>query len=68
MKNPFRPIAIALVSVLLVAACGQKGPLFLPGNPSELRPQPPEQGQEQPQDQNEDEDDRDDDEQTEPPG
>ena len=26
---------------LLLAACGQKGPLFLPGNPSEIRPQPP---------------------------
>lgn len=25
----------------LLGACGQKGPLFLPGNPSEIRPVDP---------------------------
>ena len=35
-------IAVACLGLFGIAACGQKGPLFLPGNPSEMRPQPPE--------------------------
>lgn len=30
-----------LVSAALLAACGQKGPLYLPGNPSEVRTEIP---------------------------
>ena len=63
MKNLLRLIAIAFVSVFTVTACGQKGPLFLPGNPSEMRPQPPEEEQGQ----DEDEEDRDDEDQPGPP-
>ena len=35
-------LILACLGLLGIAACGQKGPLFLPGNPSEMRPQPPE--------------------------
>ncbi len=63
MKNLFRLIAIAFVSVFIISACGQKGPLFLPGNPSEMQPQPPEEEQGQ----DEDEEDPDDDDQPGPP-
>jgi predicted small lipoprotein YifL len=30
---------------MLTAACGQKGPLFLPGNPSEIQSDVPRQAQ-----------------------
>lgn len=36
-------IAIALVVMSSLPGCGQKGPLFIPGNPSEIRPEPAEQ-------------------------
>lgn len=55
MNILIRLTAIALISIFIIAACGQKGPLFLPGNPSEIRPEPPEQEQDE-----EDEDDEDD--------
>lgn len=32
----------ALLLILFVAGCGQSGPLFLPGNPSQIRTNPPE--------------------------
>ena len=43
-----------LLSALLFAACGQSGPLYLPGNPSEMKlpSQAPQEGSE---DQDEDE-------------
>ena len=63
MKNLLRLIAIAFVGIITVTACGQKGPLFLPGNPSEMQPQPPEEEQGQ----DEDEEDRDDEDQPGPP-
>jgi predicted small lipoprotein YifL len=28
-----------IISLQLVAACGQKGPLFLPGSPSQMAPE-----------------------------
>lgn len=39
------PLAIlsVLAPVLLLGGCGQKGPLYLPGNPSEIRTEVPEQ-------------------------
>ena len=36
-------IAFACLTLSSVSACGQKGPLFLPGDPSEISPEPPEQ-------------------------
>ena len=36
-------LVIALSFGFSLGACGQKGPLYLPGNPSEIRPQAPEQ-------------------------
>lgn len=41
-RHPAR-LVFAACAALLLAACGQKGPLYLPGDPSEIRteiPQP----------------------------
>jgi len=40
MKKLIQSVASLVVIVLVLAGCGQKGPLFLPGNPSEVRPVP----------------------------
>ncbi len=53
MKKLLLVCLTALLSVITITACGQKGPLFLPGNPSEIQSQVPRQ--EQPQNE-EDED------------
>jgi len=37
MRNPVSLISILVLSLAFLSACGQKGPLFLPGNPSTLR-------------------------------
>lgn len=42
-----------LALLLLLSACGQSGPLYIPGNPSEVREPPVETG-----DSDEDEEDR----------
>ena len=34
-----------ILTLLLTAACGQKGPLFLPGDPSEIQSDVPRQAQ-----------------------
>lgn len=34
-------MSLLLVCILLLSACGQKGPLFLPGNPTEVRSEVP---------------------------
>ena len=39
--NPFRIPASLLLAALFLSACGQKGPLFLPGNPNEVRSEIP---------------------------
>lgn len=39
MFNPFPVLAACL---LLLAGCGQKGPLYLPGDPSEMQTEIPE--------------------------
>ena len=44
MLKSLQAIVAAGLGLLLLAGCGQKGPLFLPGNQSEVRPVP---GQEQ---------------------
>jgi len=41
MFNPFPVLAACL---LLLAGCGQKGPLYLPGDPSEMQMEIPEIG------------------------
>ena len=37
MQNPAKILVLVLMSLFALAACGQKGPLFLPGDPSEIR-------------------------------
>ena len=37
MQNPIKFVVLILMSVFALSACGQKGPLFLPGDPSEIR-------------------------------
>jgi predicted small lipoprotein YifL len=50
MKSGFRSVAAALCLLLVAAACGQKGPLYLPGDPHkeqiELPEQPPDESAE----------------------
>jgi len=42
MNNPLRAFYTLLV-LLFVTGCGQSGPLFVPGNPSTVEPQPQQQ-------------------------
>jgi predicted small lipoprotein YifL len=59
MRSPLSSIIYLMLSLAFLSACGQKGPLFLPGDPSSLQSLPPvEQLQEQ-VDAEEDEDDED---------
>lgn len=62
MKNLI--FLFALIGLAGIVGCGQKGPLFLPGNPSQMRPQPPET-EEPAADDDEDEDEE---ENSAPPG
>ncbi len=41
MTNSFKTLT-ALALLLMLSACGQSGPLYIPGNPSEVREPPPE--------------------------
>ncbi len=41
MTNSFKALT-ALALLLMLSACGQSGPLYIPGNPSEVREPPPE--------------------------
>ena len=43
MKIESRTLLALLACILFTAACGQKGPLFLPGRPSTIEPTVPEQ-------------------------
>jgi len=43
MQNSVRLLVSVLLSLAFLAACGQKGPLFLPGNPSQMRSVPQQQ-------------------------
>jgi len=40
MQNSIKLIAGLLLALALIAGCGQKGPLFLPGTPTEIRSVP----------------------------
>jgi len=57
MHNTLIRIAIALLTSFIVAGCGQKGPLFLPGDPSTIRTITPEQNTEQSEERDEDDED-----------
>jgi predicted small lipoprotein YifL len=48
MKNHQTPSLLLLICTLLLAGCGQTGPLYLP-EPEQAPEQAPEQEQEQPQ-------------------
>ena len=41
MTNLFKTLT-ALALLLVLSACGQSGPLYIPGNPSEVREPPAE--------------------------
>jgi predicted small lipoprotein YifL len=45
-----------LLALLIAAGCGQKGPLYLPGNPSEIKTDVPRQDESQTEEDEEDED------------
>jgi len=47
-----------LLVLFLAAACGQKGPLYLPGNPSEIKSDVPSQDQSQTEDDEEEEEEK----------
>lgn len=55
-----KSVAAAVVLLLFVTACGQKGPLYLPGNPSQVQTDIPRQQSPNPQAANEEEDAEDD--------
>lgn len=57
MKNHLIRFVCALVSVFILAACGQKGPLFLPGDPNAIRTTTPQQNGQQLEEQSEDDED-----------
>ena len=46
-----------LLAVLLVAGCGQKGPLYLPGDPSTIKTDTPPQDERQTEEDDDEEDD-----------
>lgn len=56
-----RRLAVIALAFPLIGACGQKGPLYLPGDPSEIRTEVPKQEapQEIPASEAQDEDDED---------
>lgn len=56
MQKTLSSIVVLLLSLACLSACGQKGPLFLPGNPSQIQTVPPvEQEQTNPDEDDEDE-------------
>ncbi len=38
----YNPLPVLTACLVLVAGCGQKGPLYLPGDPSEMQTEIPE--------------------------
>ena len=43
MDNLVKRIAVALLATFVLAGCGQKGPLFLPGDPNTVQLTTPQQ-------------------------
>lgn len=59
MHNSVKFVVLVLLSLACLAACGQKGPLFLPGDPNEIRSTVPlQQPAGQPGESEDDEDDK----------
>ena len=56
MYSSLKQIILLILTFAFLSACGQKGPLFLPGDPSEVRTTMPEQ-QSQAEENEEDEED-----------
>lgn len=48
---------IVLLAAMFVVACGQKGPLYLPGNPSEMKTEVPASDPEKVDNEDDEEDD-----------
>ena len=63
MRNPVSSIIVLMLSLAFLSACGQKGPLFLPGNPSSLQSIPTAEELQQQADEEDDEDEDDENEQ-----
>jgi predicted small lipoprotein YifL len=58
MYKQSKSLVIILFSLLLIAACGQKGPLFLPGDSNQISTSMPEQQQSVPvEEENKDDED-----------
>ncbi len=57
VTNLFRLLVSLLVCTFLIGACGQKGPLFLSGNPSEIQVEVPAQDEEDEEEEDDDADD-----------
>ena len=53
MRNTAKSIVLLFLSLAFLSACGQTGPLFLPGNPSQIQTSP---STEVPSEENDDED------------
>lgn len=43
IRYPLEPVSVLLLALLFAAGCGQKGPLYLPGDPSEIKTELPRQ-------------------------
>ena len=50
--------SVLLLALLIAAGCGQKGPLYLPGDPSEIKTDVPHQDESQTEKDDEDEDEQ----------
>lgn len=57
MQNFVKTCIFGLALTFFLAGCGQKGPLFLPGDPSEIRSVPPAEPAERADDEEDDEQD-----------
>jgi predicted small lipoprotein YifL len=58
MRITFSAIIVLVLSSGLLAGCGQKGPLFLPGSPSEVQSVTQQSPQATQQDEEDDDEDR----------
>ncbi len=55
MKSTISTLAVLLL-ILFVSACGQSGPLYVPGDPSSIQPPAEQPDDEEKKDKDEDED------------
>ena len=55
MHSQWKTLILLLVSMVYVAACGQKGPLYLPGNTNEVSTSIPRQQENAGEEEDEDE-------------